>query len=116
MNEHNAGANTNEGLEMLNTHTNYRRAFWIVLATTVVLAAVASFLWWRLNHATPTPQGASSNPMQSMGQTSLPNASDSEPASAGGGQTGNKQETPLAPIKLTPQRTQSTGVLLCNVQ
>jgi len=47
MNEHNAGANTNEGLEMLNTHTNYRRAFWIVLATTVVLAAVASFLWWR---------------------------------------------------------------------
>src|SRR5438309_4430163 len=100
MNEHHTGANTSEGLEMLNTHTNYRRAFWIVLATTVVLAAVASFLWWRLNHATPTPQGASSNPMQ----TSLPNASDSEPASAGGAQTGNMQETPLAPIQLTPQR------------
>ncbi len=116
MNEHNAGANTNEGLEMLNTHTNYRRAFWIVLATTVVLAAVASFLWWRLNHATPTPQGASSNPMQSMGQTSLPNASDSEPASAGGAQTGNMQETPLAPIQLTPQRMQSIGIVLGKVE
>jgi len=116
MNEHNAGANTNEGLEMLNTHTNYRRAFWIVLATTVVLAAVASFLWWRLNHATPTPQGASSNPMQSMGQTSLPNASDSEPASAGGAQTGNMQETPLAPIQLTPQRMQSIGIVIGKVE
>ena len=116
MNEHNAGANTSEGLEMLNTHTNYRRAFWIVLATTVVLAAVASFLWWRLNHATPTPQGASSNPMQSMGPTSLLNASDSEPASAGGAQTGNMQETPLAPIQLTPQRMQSIGIVLGKVE
>jgi len=116
MNEHNAGANTNEGLETLNTDTNYRRAFWIVLATTVALAAVASFLWWRLNHATPTPQGASSNPMQSMGQTSLPNASDSEPASAGGAQTGNMQETPLAPIQLTPQRMQSIGIVLGKVE
>src|SRR5229473_834458 len=116
MNEHNAGANTNEGLEMLNTHTNYRRAFWIVLATTVVLAAVASFLWWRLNHATPTPQGASSNPMQSMGQTSLPNASDSAPASAADLQTGNMHETPLAPIQLTPQRMQSIGIVLGKVE
>ena len=116
MNEHNAGANTNEGLEMRNTHTNYRRAFWIVLATTVVLAAVASFLWWRLNHATPTPQGASSNPMQSMGQTSLPNASDSEPGSTGSAQTGNMQETPLAPIQLTPQRMQSIGIVLGKVE
>src|SRR6266704_4469318 len=116
MNEHNAAANTNEGLEMLNTHTNYRRAVWIVLATTVVLAAVASFLWWRLNHATPTPQGASSNPMQSMGQTSLPNASDSEPGSTGSAQTGNMQETPLSPIQLTPQRMQSIGIVLGKVE
>src|SRR2546422_9267730 len=112
MNESDFRANTSEGLEMLNTHTNYRRAFWIVLARTVVLAAVASFLWWRLNHATPTQQGTSSNPMQSMGQTSLPNAPDSEPASAGGAQTGNIQETPPAPIQLTPQRMQSIGIVL----
>lgn len=116
MNEYHTGANTSEGLEMLNTHTNYRRAFWIVLATTVVLAAVASFLWWRLNHATPTPQGNSSNPMQSMGQTSSPNASDSEPGSAGETQTGNMQETPLAPIQLTPQRMQSIGIVLGKVE
>src|SRR6266702_8121982 len=116
MNEHHTGANTSEGLEMLNTHTNYRRAFWIVLATTVVLAAVASFLWWRLNRTTLTPQSASSDQMQSMGQTSLPNASDSEPASAGGGQTINMQETPLAPIQLTPQRMQSIGIVLGKVE
>src|SRR6266516_3521358 len=116
MNEHHAEPNTSEGLEMLNTHTNYRRAFWIVLATTVVLAAVASFLWWRLNRTTLTPQSASSDQMQSMEQTSLPNASDSEPASAGGAQTINMQETPLAPIKLTPQRMQSIGIVLVNVE
>jgi RND family efflux transporter MFP subunit len=116
MNENNAGVNTSEGLKMLNTQTNYRRAFWIVLATTVVLAAVASFLWWRLNHATPTPQSAGSNPMQSMGQTSSPNDSESEPASAGSTQTGDMQETPLAPIQLTPQRMQSIGIVLGKVE
>ncbi len=97
-------------------HTNYRRAFWIALATTLVFAVTASFLWWRLNHATATPQGASSDPMQSMGQTSLPNASDSEPGSAGGAQTGNMQETPLAPIQLTPQRMQSIGIVIGKVE
>jgi len=97
-------------------HTNYRRAFWIALATTLVFAVTASFLWWRLNHATPTPQGASSNPMQSMRQTSMPNASDSEPGSAGEAQTGSMHETPLAPIQLTPQRMQSIGIVLGKVE
>src|SRR5260370_10999912 len=54
--------------------------------------------------------------MQSMEQTSLPNASDSEPASAGGGQTIHMQETPLAPIQLTPQRMQSIGIVLGKVE
>jgi RND family efflux transporter MFP subunit len=116
MNEHHPGANTSEELEMLNTNINYRRAFWIVLATTVVLAALASFLWWRLNHTTPTHQATSSNPMQSIGQTSSPNASDSEPGSAGGVQGGNMQETPLAPIQLTPQRMESIGIVLGKVE
>jgi Cu(I)/Ag(I) efflux system membrane fusion protein/cobalt-zinc-cadmium efflux system membrane fusion protein len=116
MNDHHTGANTSEELEMLNTNINYRRAFWIVLATTVVLATLASFLWWRLNHTTPTQQATSSNPMQSMGQTSSPNASDSEPGSASGAQGGNVQETPLAPIQLTPQRMQSIGIVLGKVE
>jgi len=101
---------------MLNTHTNYRRAFWIVLATTVVLAAVASFLWWRLNHATRSQSNANSEAMQAMTQNSSASASDSEPGSAGGAQTVNMQETPLAPIQLTPQRMQSIGIVLGKVE
>src|SRR2546422_1537538 len=112
MNESDFRANTSEGLEMLNTHTNYRRAFWIVLARTVVLAAVASFLWWRLNHATPTQQGTSSESVGAMAQTSPANASPSEGGSAGEPQVGDMQETPLAPIQLTPQRMQSIGIVL----
>jgi RND family efflux transporter MFP subunit len=116
MNESELRANTSEGLEMLNTHTNYRRAFWIVLATTVVLAAVASFLWWRLNHATRSQSNANFEAMQAMTQNSSASASDSEPGSAGGAQTGNMQETPLAPIQLTPQRMQSIGIVLGKVE
>jgi len=103
---------------MLTTeHTNYRRAFWIALAGTVVFAIVASFLWWRLIHTSAASQpGTSSEPMQTMGQTSSQNASDSEPGSAGGPQASNMQETPLAPIQLTPQRMQSIGIVLGKVE
>jgi hypothetical protein len=116
MNERDFRANTSEGLEMLNTHTNYRRAFWIVLATTVVLAAVASLLWWRLDHATRSQSYANSEAMQAMTQNSSASASDSESGSAGGAHTGNMQETPLAPIRLTPQRMQSIGIVLGKVE
>jgi Cu(I)/Ag(I) efflux system membrane fusion protein/cobalt-zinc-cadmium efflux system membrane fusion protein len=53
--------------------------------------------------------------MQGMAQTSSANISDSEPGSAGEMQTGNMQETPLAPIQLTPQRMQSIGIVLGKV-
>src|SRR6266699_2941214 len=120
MNERNFRTNTNEESHMLRTeHSKYRRAFWIALTATVVLAIVASVLWWRLSHAgTASQPGAHSanESMQSMGQTSSPNASDSEPGSTGSAQTGNMQETPLAPIQLTPQRMQSIGIVLGKVE
>ncbi|HZC22534.1 MAG TPA: efflux RND transporter periplasmic adaptor subunit, partial [Candidatus Binatia bacterium] len=97
----------------------YRRAFWIALFATVVLAVVASVLWLRLSHAGTASQPGSSSasdPMQGMGQTSSANAPDSEPGSAGETQSRNMQETPLAPIQLTPQRMQSIGIVLGKVE
>ncbi|HZQ23295.1 MAG TPA: efflux RND transporter periplasmic adaptor subunit [Terriglobales bacterium] len=96
----------------------YRRAFWIALVATAVLAIVASVLWWRLSHGTAMPQsgtGSESAPMQGMAATSSADASDSESGSVGEMQT-NMQETALAPIQLTPQRMQSIGIVLGKVE
>jgi RND family efflux transporter MFP subunit len=105
---------------MLRTeNNNYRRAFWFVLTTTIVLAMVASGLWWRLSHTGPSSQSGGSSvgeSMDSMAQTSSANASPSETGSAGDPQAGNMQETPLAPFQLTPQRMQSIGVVLGKVE
>ena len=105
---------------MLRTeNNNYRRAFWIALTTTVVFAIVASVLWWRLSHAGTASQSGSSSAresMEAMAPTSSANASGSEPAARGDPQAGNLQETPLAPIQLTPQRMQSIGMVLGKVE
>src|SRR5580692_3337671 len=120
MNERNLKTNTNKGSDMLHTeNNNYRRAFWIALTTTIVLAIVASGLWWRLSHTGPSSQPGNSSVREStdsMAQTSSANDSPSETGSAGDPQAGNMQETPLAPFQLTPQRTQSIGVVLGTVE
>src|SRR6266576_3656191 len=121
MNEHDFRTNGNErGQTMPNAEPNaYRRAFWIALVATAVLAVVASVLWWRLNHGAAVQQSgtaSTSDPMQGMAQTSSANATDSEPGALGETQTGNMQETPLAPIQLTPQRMQSIGIVLGKVE
>jgi RND family efflux transporter MFP subunit len=116
MNERDVRTNTDEEPTMPRTeHSNYRRAFWITLTATVVLAVVASVLWWRLSHG-ETASRPGNKPvdesMQRMTQASPANVSDSEPSLAGEAQTSNLQETPLAPIQLTPQRMQSIGIVL----
>src|SRR6266704_178485 len=120
MNERNFRTNSNEGSDMLRTeNNNYRRAFWIAVTTTIVLAIVASGLWWRLSRTgTALQPGApsASQSMDEMAQTSSANASPSETGSAGDPQAGNMQETPLAPFQLTPQRMQSIGVVLGKVE
>jgi RND family efflux transporter MFP subunit len=98
---------------------NYRRAFWIAVTTTVVLAIVASVLWWRLSHAgtaSQTGPTSASESMEAMAHTSSAGASVSEPAASGDPQASNMQETPLAPFQLTPQRMQSIGVVLGKVE
>src|SRR5213593_188058 len=120
MNERNLRTNVNEGSDMLCTENNsYRRAFWIALTTTLVLASVASVLWWRLSHTGPVSQPSAtsaSERMETMAQTSPANASGSEPGASGDPQAGNMQETPLVPIQLTPQRMQSIGIVLGKVE
>src|SRR5216683_953257 len=120
MNERNFRTNVNEGPDMLRTeHNNYRRAFWIALTTTVVLAIVASVLWWRLSHAGTSSQlgaNSASESVDAMAQTSSANASGSEPGAGGDSQAGNMQETPLAAIQLTPQRMQSIGIVIGKVE
>src|SRR5437763_13980482 len=120
MNRHDLKTNDSEREQIMSNSepTPYRRAFWIALVATAVLAVVASVLWWRLSHAGTVSQsgsGSSSDPVQGMTQPSSGNASDSEAASAGQMQT-NMQETPLAPIQLTPQRMQSIGIVVGKVE
>jgi len=100
-------------------NNNYRRAFWIALTATAVLAIVASVLWWRLSHGGASSQPSNSSATEStktMAQTSSANASDSEPRVAGDSQAGNMQETPLSPIQITPERMQSIGIVLGKVE
>src|ERR1700730_15707715 len=103
MNERNLRTNENEGSDMLDTeNNNYRRAFWIALTTTIVLAIVASVLWWRLSHTGTAAQpgnSSASESMEAMSHPSSANSSGSEPGVAGEYQAGNMQETPLAPIQ-----------------
>src|SRR6266496_6508677 len=118
MNERDSRTNANEESHMVPTENNsYRRAFWIALSTTIVLAIAASVLWWRLSHAgTGSQPGASSAPMQGMSAPTATSTSESEPGAAGEMQTGKMQEIPLAPIQLTPQRMQSIGIVLGKVE
>jgi len=97
----------------------YRRAFWIAVSTTLVLAIVASVLWWRLSHAETASQSGTASAtgaMEEMGQTASPNSSDSQLGPTGEMQSSNMPEAVLAPIQLTPQRMQSIGIVLGKVE
>jgi Cu(I)/Ag(I) efflux system membrane fusion protein/cobalt-zinc-cadmium efflux system membrane fusion protein len=96
---------------------NYRRACWIAVTTTIVLAVVTSVLWWRLSHsgmASQTGNNSANEPMEAMAQTR--NASESQPGAAGEIQVSNMQEAPRASIQLSPQRMQSIGIVLGKVE
>ena len=96
---------------------NYRRACWIAVTTTIVLAVVTSVLWWRLSHSGMASQpgnNSANEPMEAMAQTR--NASESQPGAAGEIQMSNMQEAPRASIQLSPQRMQSIGIVLGKVE
>ena len=88
----------------------YRRAFFVTLLTTIVLAVGVAALWWRLHTSrssqiepsTAQISEAAPPPMQSM--------------SAEHSATPSQPETVLAPIQLSPQRMQSIGVQIGEVK
>lgn len=86
----------------------YRRAFRITLFTTISLAIIAAALWWRLSLKS-SEQAQSSSPSAATGPA-MPGM--------GTGQTGSAPQTeiPLQPIQLSPQRMQSIGVRIEQVQ
>ncbi len=92
----------------------YRRAFWITLLTTVALVIVAAALWWRLNQKAPIGAGqqmAAPAKTENAAQPNMPGMAMSEAPA-----TPAQSEVPLAPIQLTPQRMQSIGVQIGQVE
>src|SRR3989454_6632337 len=119
MNERDLRTKASEESDMLNVERNrYRRAFWIALSATVVLAIVASLLWWRLSHTANASQPGTSpakrEPMGAMERPSSASGSGSE--TTGDRRADNMQETPRAAIQLTPPRMQSIGIVLGKVE
>lgn len=97
----------NEETRMSERWSNYRPAFWIATSTAVVLMAVVVVLWLRLTRESAvSPQDPHSNKAIQMGDS----------AAAEGEMKSDMRDTPLAPIQLTPQRMQSIGVVLGNVE
>jgi Cu(I)/Ag(I) efflux system membrane fusion protein/cobalt-zinc-cadmium efflux system membrane fusion protein len=113
MNEQLAKTNNEKGTIMSNANV-YRPAFLVSLSATIFLAVLAAFLWWRLSHVVP-PQSGNNAPMASMDtmtQGDLP----SDVSSSADKAPANLQEVSLAPIQLTPQRMQSIGVVIGQVE
>jgi membrane fusion protein, copper/silver efflux system len=108
--QENVKTSAREGSNMpRGNNANYRRAFWIALLTTVALLIVSSVLWWRLTHAGTASQPTANSAHESQAETEASQATEQK-------QNGNMQETPLAPIQLTPQRMQSIGIVIGKVE
>jgi len=95
--------------------TKYRRAFLLTLFALVAVIVAATWLWWQspfnpLTHAAQQTSSASvgGEPPRTTIQGTGTETSDGSAASPA--------ETPLAPIQLSPQRMQSIGVKIGNVE
>ncbi len=82
----------------------YRRAFLLALAGNIVLIGVLAALWWHYR----TRQAATNEPSMRANAVE-PSVNPREAASA-------STETPLVPVQLSPQKLQSIGVKISEVQ
>jgi RND family efflux transporter MFP subunit len=87
----------------------YRRAFLITLFACAALAVIAGALWWRLH----TKSAMVSTSASTTGNMAQP---DAQTMPASGDAPTQAQDTPLAPIQLSPQRMQSIGVSIGTVE
>jgi Cu(I)/Ag(I) efflux system membrane fusion protein/cobalt-zinc-cadmium efflux system membrane fusion protein len=118
MNQHNFPMNQHEGnpdkgsTMLLREQNLYRRWFWIAMSTTVALALVSLALWWQLSRIRGDSHSNPTSTDMAMPQSSAPNRSDFSPNFSAETGANNAPDTPLAPIRLTPQRMQSIGIVL----
>jgi len=93
--------------------TKYRRAFLLTLFALVAVIVAATWLWWQ-SPFNPLMHTAQQTPSASVGgqppQTTIQGTETSDDSTA------SPAETPLVPIQLSPQRMQSIGVKIGNVQ
>lgn len=92
----------------------YRAAFFVALALAATFALAAAALWWRL-HQRSVPRARAAAQAPADGDLKPPEAGQpgvSPPPGGGSSEmlAAKPQETPLAPIQLSPQRMQSIGV------
>jgi RND family efflux transporter MFP subunit len=91
----------------------YRRAFVITLFVAIVLALSVAALWWRFGTKPSTAGAQQGTPAT---ETSSMGASSSESGSSATSATPAQNESPLAPIQLSPERMQSIGVTFGTVE
>lgn len=91
----------------------YRRAFLLTLIAFVTVAALAGWLWWRSPWNPLMHRGQQVEVTGAATDSGQPGMSAN---SASGGMAAEPQETPVAPIQLSPQRMQSIGVQIGTVE
>src|SRR5438105_4713418 len=104
------GHKYHELIRQVEASKRYRRAFAVTLVIAVALAVSVAALWWRFRTkpSATARQGAPAMEMPGMPASS----SDGGQSAAMPAQT----ETPLNPIQLSPQRMQSIGIQIGQVQ
>jgi Cu(I)/Ag(I) efflux system membrane fusion protein/cobalt-zinc-cadmium efflux system membrane fusion protein len=99
-----------ELIRQVEASKRYRRAFVITLVAAVVLALGLIAAWWRLRAKLMTPQNTAAINTSSMPASSAQNGSE------GTSDMPAQPEARLNPIQLSPQRMQSIGIQIGQVQ
>ena len=95
--------------------TKYRRAFLLTLFALVAVIVAATWLWWQ-SPFNPLMHTAQQTPSASVGGQPPQTTIQGTGTETSDGSTASPAETPLVPIQLSPQRMQSIGVKIGNVQ
>jgi RND family efflux transporter MFP subunit len=106
------GHEYHELIRQVEASKKYRRAFVITLFAALVLALGVIALWWRLR---AKPITAQKQGTAAMDTSSMP-ASSAGNGSGGTSEMPAQPEAPLNPIQLSPQRMQSIGIQVGQVQ
>ncbi len=88
---------------------NYRIAFFVALAASLILASILGTMWWRGKQAAARQTPGATGTVSSSSTTAAAGESPAAPAAP-------PTEARLAPVQLSPERVQSIGVKTAEVQ